>query len=743
MSNEPIPERAVIRQHKGPSVVWLLPLLAALIAGWLGYKSYTEAGIMINVVFNSAEGLESGKTRVLYKGLPAGEVRSMHLNEDMRTITARIEMHASAEPLLTEDTLFWLVKPEVSLSGVSGLETLLSGYYIGVRPGTGAPARQFTATPDAPIAEHDEEGLYISLYAESARSLNRGSPVYFRDMEIGRVLDYRLTDDYQQVIVDLYIDPHYSHLIRKHSRFWNASGIEISANLPDLTLRMGSLASILAGGIQVHTPDNGDVPLAERGDQFMLYPSYEAAADGIQVYVEFPGTTYLKEGTEVFSRGVQIGRVTGTRISDDLQNLQARLLIDPRARGLLREGSRFWISRADLFNEQPSLQNLLRGQHVELIPGAGGERFRFRAVETPAILPASFTGLAVQLRADTLGSIRRGSPILYREMAVGEVLGHELSDSGDEVIVHAMIRQRYQHLVREGSRFWNASGIRSRFDLQQGLQVETSSLAAIATGGIAFSSDTNGAPAIAGQPFTLYPDERASRENYLSIQIEFPPGPSLQAGSQIRFRDQVVGMIDNLKVLDSTGRLLAQAILYQEGHFLARSGTAFWVVEPQIRLTGIEHAEGLLTGNHVAVEPGRGEETSRFVALDEPPAWRPRPGLNLVLTSPTLGSIAVGSNVFHRGVAVGQITGFQLSQDASRVEIYANIRPRYEQLINQSSVFRNIGGLRASAGLFKGVDISAQSLETILAGGIEFTTPDAAEPVSDGSHFQLLQADNR
>ncbi|EXJ12110.1 PqiB family protein [Nitrincola nitratireducens] len=632
------PNRAVIRQHRGPSVVWLLPLLAAIIAGWLVYKSYTESGIMISVVFDSAEGLEAGKTRVMYKGLPAGEIRQLTLNEDLQSITALIEMNINTEDMLTDNTLFWLVKPQVSLSGVSGLETLISGYYIGIQPAEGESKRSFTALTSPPPPERDEQGLYITLYTDSARSIQTGSPVYFRNIEAGRVIEYSLSPSGEEVLIDVYIQPEFTAWVTERSRFWNASGIEIDSNLPDFSVRVGSLMSILTGGIHFDSPAFGTPKAAVNGDRFPLYPDLESSRDDL------------------------------------------------------------------------------------------------------AYQPAGFEGISFRLRADSLGSIQSGSPILFKGIKVGQVTGYQLNTSDHSVTIYASLRQRYSSLVKRDSRFWNVSGIRSSFNLQSGFSFETDGLKPLISGGIAFDT-TDGPSAQAGQIFTLFNSEAESLSNTLAITLEFPPGPSLLAGSQIRFRNQPVGEIVSVELSGSDGSLFARALLFEQGFFLARQGTRFWIETPQIGLSGIQNPTGLVFGNHVSVAPGLGENSqTHFVALTEAPVFQPQPGLNLVLTAPSLGSLNQNSKLFYRGISVGKVIGFQLSREGHRVEIYVNISPRYQHLITQSTQFRNIGGIRASASLFKGVDIDAPSIEALLSGGIEIEIPYEDAPATEGLHFPLQPA---
>ncbi|SEG86023.1 PqiB family protein [Marinobacterium lutimaris] len=865
--------RPRVRRHRGPSAVWILPLLAAMIAGWLVLKSYNDAGVMVDVVFSSAEGLEENKTQVIYRGLPSGTVRSLRLNDDLQSVTARIEIATHAESLLHEKTQFWLVKPQISLSGVRGLETLVSGHYIGIRPGDGPETRQFVAADEPPPAIRDQDGLYITLFADSVNAVRRGSPVYYRDVNVGEVIDYRLSANDDQILVDLYVEQQYAHLVKKHSRFWNASSLEVKGKFPDIDFRLGSLATIIAGGVHFYTPDPQENPAAEDGDQFRLFADYEAAEDGVPVQLTFPADTQLSPGTEVRTGGVRIGRVRNIKLSDDFQALHAQLLIDPRARPLLRAGSRFWLVEPSLSSGELNLQKLLGGQYIELAPGPGSETFRFTALaEAPARLPVQ-QGMELELISDELGSINRGSPLLYRQLPVGEVNGYELTADGSQVLIHAVIKEKYRQLIGSHTRFWNSSGIRfaadldgvsletgsaqtlirggislfnpgnnpgnqvvaprrfnlytdresatesgdldsgsaglkltleapqlgavavgspvlyrglevgevshyrlgdagrsvlidltiapehsqllngsSRFwisggiearaSLQEGVQVNTGSLKQLVKGGIAFDTPEDGDALAAAQHFRLYPDRQAAQEQALQIQISFSPGAELPPGAAINYRGQQVGRIDSIRVVSANGARIAKASLFHEAAFLAREGTRFWINEPQIRLSGILNPTNVLFGNQVEALPGDGTDTRAiahdFIALREPPAYQPQPGLTVELHARELGSIGLGSPVLYRQVPVGEVTGYEINLRGDGVKVYAHIRPSHATLVRSSSRFFNESGVKSHAGLFSGLDIKLASLETLVGGGVSFTTDDLSAPaVKELTVFRL------
>jgi paraquat-inducible protein B len=179
------------------SAIWVLPLIALLIGGWLGWRAYSQAGVEIQVIFESGEGIQAGKTEVIYKGMSIGKVKRLALDrsESQRGVIATLEMSNDVESHLRAETRFWLVKPSVTLAGITGLEALVSGNYIAVSPGEGEPTYKFKALPEAPPLSDDRPGLHLTLKAERLGSLNRDSPVFYKQIQVGRVKSYALGED--------------------------------------------------------------------------------------------------------------------------------------------------------------------------------------------------------------------------------------------------------------------------------------------------------------------------------------------------------------------------------------------------------------------------------------------------------------------------------------------------------------------------------------------------------------------
>ncbi len=210
-----------------------------------------------------------------------------------------------------QNAQFWLVKPEISLAGVTGLGTLLSGNYIAVKPGDGKKTRKFRALSTPPPHDIDTPGLHLTITAGKLGSLRQGAPIYYRQILVGRVQENNLAEDGNSVNINIFIDEEYEQLVKKNSRFWNASGISISGGLSGLSIETESLSSVLSGGLSFFTPDS-DAPgiPSEDGDSFPLYDNFKAAEAGIDVTLHLQDGEGLNEnGTRIMFEGVEIGNI--------------------------------------------------------------------------------------------------------------------------------------------------------------------------------------------------------------------------------------------------------------------------------------------------------------------------------------------------------------------------------------------------------------------------------------------------
>ncbi|MBH3428027.1 PqiB family protein [Pseudomonas alkylphenolica] len=719
------------------SAIWILPLIALVIGGWLGWQAYSESGVNIQVRFESGEGIVANKTEVVFKGMSVGKVKELVLDATGSNtgVIATIEMNKEAEPHLNTGTRFWLVKPSVTLAGITGLETLVSGNYIAVSPGEGEPTKRFKALDEAPPLSDSEPGLHLTLKADRLGSLNRDSPVFYKQIQVGRVKSYRLAEDQGTVEVKVFIEPAYAKLVRKHTRFWNASGISIDANLSGVKVRSESLASIVAGGIAFATPEHRkDSPPTDTNLPFRLYEDFDAAQAGIRVKVKLSDFEGLQAGrTPVMYKGIQVGSLKALKVDSDLTSATAELTLDPLAEDYLVDGTQFWVVKPSIsLAGITGLEALVKGNYIAIRPGDKGaspqREFEARPKAPPLDLKAP--GLHLVLFSDNLGSLEVGSPILYRQVKVGTVQSYQFSKKSGRLLIGVHIEKEYANLVNGSTRFWNASGITLTGGLS-GIQIKSESLQSLMAGGIAFDTPTPNVALKRRIPtFRLHTDQEAANRSGTTVTIRVERADGLKVGTPIRFKGLDVGKVEQVDLTKDLQAVLLKARITEVPERIAREGTQFWVVKPALGIVKTANLETLVTGQYLEVQPAvknLGPQRT-FNALAEAPDFSEREaGLSLVLSAPRRGSIKPGVPVTYREIPVGKVTGFELGQTADRVLIHILIEPRYAALVRGGSRFWNSSGFGFDFGLFKGATVRTESLETMIEGGIAFATPDGEQ----------------
>ena len=447
--------QAVVKPKKSVSIVWIVPLVALLIGGWLVYKAVTEKGPCITITFQNAEGLEAGKTKIKFKDVEVGQVEEIHLSQDLSQVIVTAQLTRDTKDYLSENTRFWVVRARVAGGGVSGLGTLFSGAYIGMDPGKpGKTARSFKGLERPPIVTTDLPGRHFMLRAERLGSLNVGKPVYFRQIKVGQVVAYEMEKDGQSVDIKIFIhDPHHD-LVRKNTRFWNAGGLDVSVDAGGIKVNTESFVTLMIGGIAFENPkDSEPVSAAREGEIFKLFESREDIYKKIYVkqtrwLLHFKGSVGgLSVGAPVTFKGIKLGKVLDIKLEFDNEVMAFRIPVEieiepermtmtgkqtiDRKRGneiLVEKGLRAQLKRGnlitgqlyidlDMYPDEPPRKILYGGKYPELptIPTPIEEITKgiTRIVEKLEKLPLEQIGKDLR---DTLAHLNKASEQLLKFM---------------------------------------------------------------------------------------------------------------------------------------------------------------------------------------------------------------------------------------------------------------------------------------------------------------------------------------
>ncbi len=317
-------DEAVVETRTRPSIVWLIPLIAVLVGAFVAYRAISDRGPEITISFKTAGGLEAGKTKLKYKDVEVGVVESVQLSHDLASVVCRARMVKGSEEYLKEKTQFWVVEPRIAGGQVSGLTTLLSGAYIGVDPvREGKSTRHFEGLEEPPIVSTSEPGRYFDLRSTGAGAIGVGSPVFYRRIEVGRVVSSQLDEKDNFVNTRIFVRAPFDQRVHASSRFWNASGIDVSVSASGVKIDTESVVSILIGGIAFDEPQHGDQEIAAENS---VFPLYETRADSekrhysksVAYLLYFDDSVRgLAEGAPVEFRGITVGEVKDVTLEFD------------------------------------------------------------------------------------------------------------------------------------------------------------------------------------------------------------------------------------------------------------------------------------------------------------------------------------------------------------------------------------------------------------------------------------------
>jgi len=670
------------------SPIWLLPIVALILGAWLGVKSIKESGIEILIHFHSAAGIDIGKTLVKYQGLSVGKVTDIGIDDDLKGVNVKVVMDYRADPFLNKNTLFWLVKPKASITGVEGLDTLFSGNYIAIQPGDGRSATEFEAQREAPAILPGSEGIMIELKSPKLGSIDVGSPVFFRQAPVGSVVSYRL-DGNKQIIISAFVQEQYAHLVNKDSHFWNVSGLKIDASLAGIKVSTESIASILAGGISFDTGSYTEK--AQNGDAYILYQDELSAIGGVHFSLTATDNDGVNEGTSIIYRGIAIGEIEKVSLTDTGVQFSAR--VEHQYQGLITSDSQFWLSGADLsLKGIKNLSRLVTGSVINVLPGtqASDKAMQFElASEAPDLLTQAKLKLTVV--ANTHTGVSNGAQVRYKQLPIGQITSINLSKDFSTVEYQIEILPEFKNLLTKGSFFIPESALAVDASLA-GIKVKTRDVTTMLEGAISLIPSNSATLIAPNSTLPLHESIESAQVLYAQQQMTHftltsIDGADLTEGSPIYYKKMQIGSVNKINWFAKTDKFNIDISIDNKFVALVKANTVFWrndAVAINASLAGVDinvaPLKGAINGsialghidetaNPQITQPNLRLYDTKSLALMQAKV------INLIL--PVSTKVAEKAAIRYQGHKIGEISHVKLNQDLTTINAQAYIYGQY------------------------------------------------------------------
>ncbi len=677
------PTSATVKNKRRLSPFWLLPIVAILITGWLLWKNYQESGTTITIDFHTADGIVPGRTPIRYQGVEIGTVQDIVLSKNYRTIKIKASIKSSMKEALRTNTKFWLVTPQASLAGVSGLDALVGGNYIGMMPGDGDATDNFVASDSQPKNIVNNGGLIIQLHAADLGSLNTGSQVYFQKVPVGRVYDYSFAEQGKGVIIDVMIERRYTHLVKQGSRFWNVSGLQAKLGASGVDVNLTSVPALINGAIAFDSPKDS-LPASNEA-RFDLYPNLAESHRGVNFTLKLPSADNLSAGsTALMYQGLQVGTLTHLNLTDK-QHITGQLTVDPSVVGLMRTGTQIKLQAPSLQSGNLSVGALLTGTVLQLIPGEGDAATEFTVLPANQSLLQVPNSLKLLLHAADSYGIDVGQPVILNGVPIGNVAERKLTDSG--VNFTLLIEPQYRHFIHTDSQFIADSQLRIRMGLD-GLKLIGAPPQQWIQGGIRLNSGHSGS---ANGSYPLFADDDAARDGTLgdkpsvTLQLRASSLPDIQAGSVVLYRRYQVGEI--VAITPNTDDFTVSVHIDPQYRKLVTNSTVFWAeggARVQLGSNGItvqatplnRALKGAISFDNLAgVSKQRGVNRQLFPSRNAANAV----GSQITFHTYDGSKLTAGMPIRYLGINVGQVESLSLSQNLHQVEAKAVLYPEFDQ----------------------------------------------------------------
>ena len=691
--NEPVVYLAKERESNKISPVWILPLIILGILAFIAYDTYSKKGTNIVVYFKSAEGLKENVTTLEYKGLALGKVTKISMHDDLKNVAVNILVNSDvAEYVANEGSKFWIKKPTVSLTKISGLSTLISGYKIELSPNfkieNAKPQWYFTGLDSAPDDEFEENGYYISLLLNDKDNVDVGTPIFYNKYQIGEIVSKEFKNE--QLYASAYIYDKYNYLVNKSSKFIMNEALKVNYGASGLNIEVSSLYSALVGGITVVTSIKDDSKI-EKNEIYTLFSSKDDLRKKVHFTIDF-NEGKIDENTSILYKGIEIGKVSNVKIEDDI--LATKAYIYEEYKYLLTKNSRFVIEEPTIsFDGIKNLGNIIKGNYLSLDYQEGEFSNKFLGISKKD-LKKSLHAIKIDLISDNLNSINERSKIYYKNIEIGRVESYRLSDDYKNVRISILIDDKYKDLINNSSKFYDMSSKLleiKNFDIN----INYSGVEKTLNGGIALVSNLENTKLTKKEfeLFSSYKDiqkEKRDKSNGFIVYSQFDNSFVLKEDMAIVYKNQEIGFVKKISFDDKNSKV--ELFIYQDFKKFITNKSRFYKkpkLELNASLSGIifelDSFSSLIDGSIELDNSSNTPLTNRvlYSSFDE---MQLATNMVTIIFDDVEGLQENFSKIVYKGANIGKVKKISLNKN-QKVEVEAIIEKDFKEFAKEGTIF--------------------------------------------------------
>lgn len=688
-----------IEDKKPVSFIWVLPLIILGILGWIAYESYMKKGTNISVIFKSAEGLKENVTTLEYKGLQLGKVTKISIHEDLKSVNVNILVNNDvAKYVANEGSEFWIKKPTVSLTKVSGLNTLISGYKIELSPKFKTHEEYeeskekfyFNGLDTQPNDEFDDDGYYISLIANDKDNVEVGTPIFYNKFQIGEIIAKEFI--FEKVYFTAYIYDKFNYLVNRSSQFVINEALKVSYGASGLNIEVSSLYSALVGGVTVVTPDKNEAKISKE-EAYILYGKKDDLKNKTFFHINFADVNGIEKNTPIIFKGIEIGKIFEVALNKDTLNTKA--FVYEEYKYLLTNKTKFFVEIPTIsFDGVKNLGNIVKGNFVSLDYKKGEFKDSFVAINKKDLNSIN-NSIKIELLSETLNSISDKSKVYYKNIEIGRVENYALTSDLKNVKITISIDEKYKDLINDNNLFYDMSS--KLIELKNtNLNINYSGIDPLLNGAIGLLAEKKQNNKLTKKEFKLhssYKDVEKLKRVYNSgfiVEADFNNDFTLKPDMAIMYKNQEIGFVKDIKFDDKKSKV--NLFIYNEYKKYITNKSRFYkksVVDFKASLSGIlfevDNFSSLIDGS---IEL----DTSSNVAFDKTQIFASQDEMKNSTNSITIvfddveGLQENFSQLTYKGVNVGKVTNVKLNEK-QQVEVKALIYEDFDSFTKEGTVY--------------------------------------------------------